>query len=76
MKFLKNLFAKTRKNRQNKQEKYISVAHKEELTACDKCEKLKECLDNGYVFDVTTLEDTRRHFDKWFGYKCEKVQSD
>ncbi|MBQ8279752.1 MAG: hypothetical protein IJZ23_07935 [Roseburia sp.] len=73
MRFLKNLFAKMRKNRQIEQENHVSAEREEKFTACDKCEKLKECMDNGYVFDVTTLEDTRRHFDKWFGYKCEKA---
>lgn len=39
-------------------------AYVEEDTECDKCYKKNECIEKGYLLNVTFGEDTREHYIK------------
>lgn len=36
--------------------------YKEEMTKCDMCQYLHECMNKGEVIDCTTAMDTMRHY--------------
>lgn len=45
----------------------------EKDTECDNCEFLKECKENGCVFNVLTGMDTREHFIPGLRLSCRKI---
>ena len=45
-------------------------------TACDRCEHLSHCKENGCVLDCTALNDTRTHYLKNICAVCLKENKD
>ena len=43
-------------------EEFKPTPYVEKYTECDMCEHLSECKENGIYIDITTVNDTRKHF--------------
>ena len=61
--FLKKIF---RIHRSNKEWTNIPREYHETDTECDLCERKNQCE----LLEITTIEDTRRHFVRGIGYIC------
>ena len=46
--------------------------YEEQDTACDKCPDLKACAAKGKVIEITTSQDTRRHFMRGLMVVCNR----
>ena len=51
---------------------YRVQKYKEQNTACDKCPDLKACAAKGKVIEITTSQDTRRHFMRGLMVVCNR----
>lgn len=47
---------------------HIPVEHHEKDTKCDLC--TYECKEDCCLIDITTMEDTRKHFINGIGFIC------
>lgn len=45
----------------------------EKDTECDNCEFLTECKENGYVFNISSVIDSREHFIPGLKLSCKKI---
>lgn len=71
MSIFRKLLRKFRKAEETKSFEYV-----EKDTRCDKCEFLEECKENGCLIEITSLEDTRSHFARSLGCKCNALERD
>lgn len=46
----------------------------EKFTECDLCQYRSECKADGKLFEITSLEDIRRHLGKLPGTNCRKAE--
>ena len=53
-------------------ESYHVRKYKEQDTACDKCPDLKACAAEGKIIEITTSQDTRRHFMRGLMVVCNR----
>lgn len=70
---IKNWFTKLFKRQKEQEYEYVPYVEKD--TECDKCEYLHECLNKGFLINVTIIEDVRSHYIGALKAPCKKTVS-